>query len=121
MMNEKKAHMVSESWMRMPYKRKPFSNSTLMGMKKSELIQIIRDYEHNYEALYIANERGIEYAEKNLVEKKEEEWKEVWDENEPIFFRRKFYCSACGDYNTYGKSDYCPNCGAKMKRERSEE
>ena len=26
----------------------------------------------------------------------------------------RFYCSACGDWNTYGKTKYCPECGAKM-------
>lgn len=30
------------------------------------------------------------------------------------FFRRRFYCSACGDWNTHGASKYCPKCGAKM-------
>lgn len=30
------------------------------------------------------------------------------------FFRRRFYCSACGNWNTYGASKYCPHCGAKM-------
>ena len=31
------------------------------------------------------------------------------------FFRRRFYCSACGRYQTYGKTAYCPKCGAKME------
>ncbi len=26
----------------------------------------------------------------------------------------RFYCSKCGDWNSYGKTNYCPNCGAKM-------
>lgn len=26
----------------------------------------------------------------------------------------RFYCSKCGDWNTYGMTNYCPNCGAKM-------
>lgn len=30
------------------------------------------------------------------------------------FFRRRFYCSACGDWNTHGASKYCPHCGARM-------
>ena len=30
-------------------------------------------------------------------------------------FRRRFYCSACGDWTTQGKTKYCPNCGAKME------
>jgi len=27
-----------------------------------------------------------------------------------------YYCSNCGDWNTYGRSDYCPLCGAKMEK-----
>ena len=27
----------------------------------------------------------------------------------------RFYCSKCGDWNTYGMTNYCPNCGAKME------
>ena len=42
------------------------------------------------------------------------EWKEVYDEEDDPLFRHKFYCSACGDWQTYGKTEYCPNCGAEM-------
>ena len=31
--------------------------------------------------------------------------------------RVRFYCSACGDWNTYGKTKYCPECGARMEVE----
>lgn len=27
----------------------------------------------------------------------------------------RFYCSKCGDWNSYGETNYCPNCGAKME------
>jgi predicted RNA-binding Zn-ribbon protein involved in translation (DUF1610 family) len=35
----------------------------------------------------------------------------------------RFYCSECGKWQTYGKTDYCPSCGAKMiePQERSGE
>lgn len=48
------------------------------------------------------------------------EWIDRYDEDDKPFFKRKYVCSACGDWNTYGKSDYCPNCGAKMDGERKE-
>lgn len=35
--------------------------------------------------------------------------------------RKRFYCTACGDWNTYGKSAYCPHCGAYMRRRRWQE
>ena len=48
------------------------------------------------------------------------EWKEVNDPTEDVFFQKKFYCSECGDWQTYGKTKYCPRCGAKMKGEEDE-
>ena len=43
------------------------------------------------------------------------EWIDLYDEDDKPFFKRKYLCSACGHWNTYGKSKYCPNCGAKME------
>ena len=43
------------------------------------------------------------------------EWIDRYDEDDKPFFKRKYVCSACGHWNTYGKSKYCPNCGAKME------
>lgn len=37
-------------------------------------------------------------------------------EGSPFFWRR-FYCTACGDWTTHGKSKFCPNCGARMGAE----
>ena len=48
-------------------------------------------------------------------------WEEriVESEDDPCgLFRRRFYCSSCGDWQTYGKTDYCPMCGASMESER---
>lgn len=58
--------MTVKEWVHTPYHGKPYADSTLRGMKKEELIQIIRDYEHNYSELYEANERGIAYAERKF-------------------------------------------------------
>ena len=44
----------------------------------------------------------------------EAEWEEIYDDKDDPLFRHKFYCSACGDWQTYGITRYCPNCGAKM-------
>ena len=60
--------MELKEWVHTPYHGKPYADSTLLGMKKGELVQIIRDYEHNYNALYEANERGIQAATKMLAE-----------------------------------------------------
>lgn len=34
---------------------------------------------------------------------------------------RRFYCSECGDWNTYGEPKYCPKCGTHMYRYESAE
>lgn len=41
-------------------------------------------------------------------------WIERIETDEDPFFQRKFYCSACGDWQTSGKLKYCPNCGERM-------
>lgn len=43
------------------------------------------------------------------------EWKEVYDENDDALFRKKIYCSKCGEWQTYGKTNFCMNCGADMR------
>ena len=30
--------------------------------------------------------------------------------------RVRFYCSECGGWQTYGETDFCPSCGAKMEK-----
>lgn len=44
-------------------------------------------------------------------------WTEVRKKDGDWCDRRRFYCSACGDWNTYGKTDFCPYCGAKMAKD----
>ena len=46
-----------------PCRRKPYADSTLSAMRKSELIGIIRDYEHNYAALYDTYRQAVRNAE----------------------------------------------------------
>ena len=59
--------------------------------------------------------RGELEAEVKRLEPKRGEWIDRYDEDDKPFFKRKYVCSACGGRNTYGKSKYCPNCGAKME------
>lgn len=42
-------------------------------------------------------------------------WTEqTMDSADPVFLRR-WYCSACGGWQTYGEPPYCPMCGANMR------
>ena len=42
-------------------------------------------------------------------------WTYEYDENAPLFMKKRWRCSACGDYNTYGMTEFCPDCGARME------
>ena len=37
------------------------------------------------------------------------------DVSEKSHCSERYYCSKCGKWNSYGKTNYCMNCGAKME------
>jgi len=41
-------------------------------------------------------------------------WVESFKDNAPPTLRSRWTCSWCGNVQTYGATDYCPNCGARM-------
>ena len=43
------------------------------------------------------------------------EWEERVVEGADGWSKRRFFCSACGDWQTYGKTPRCCYCGAHMK------
>lgn len=53
----------------------------------------------------------------DVVEVMHGRWEEriVDDPLDPYgFFKRRWYCSSCGRYQTYGTTAFCPRCGARM-------
>ena len=57
----------------------------------------------------------IEAENKELRETKTGEWEYRYiTDDDCKWTRRRWYCSACGGWNTYGTPNYCMNCGAKM-------
>lgn len=54
----------------------------------------------------------------DVEEVKHGEWIEQHDPNDDPLFRRKWFCSVCGEWQTYGISKRCPECGAKMDGKR---
>ena len=75
------------------------------------------------------NERYEEYVfregfrrgyEKGKADRPRGEWKLRYIEPEELggtLARKRLYCSACGNWQTYGETNYCPNCGADMRGE----
>lgn len=65
----------------------------------------------------LARDKAIEAV--NSVQARTGRWEEriVGDrKNDPVgLCRRRFYCSVCGEWQTYGKTRYCPDCGAEME------
>lgn len=42
-------------------------------------------------------------------------------EEDRVLGRWRYYCSACGGWTSYGRSDFCPRCGAMMAKGESDE
>ena len=75
-------------------------------MKHSSYLAINKSFQKIKLIFYIAEQE---------VEMRYGTWSERYDEDDYIFFRKKFVCSACGKWNTYGKTSFCPICGADMR------
>ena len=49
-------------------------------------------------------------------EKPNGEWiTKIFPNDESPLFRNRYYCSVCGEWQTYGKPKFCMNCGSRMK------
>lgn len=85
--------------------------------------QAALDAIHEMFAKSLARERA-ETAVKSVssaqLEQRTGTWEERRVEGTDIWDRRRFYCSACGDWQTYGTPAFCPNCGADMRGDRHE-
>lgn len=42
-------------------------------------------------------------------------FREVLENGHRTFLSDRWYCSACGEYQTHGETMYCPHCGARMR------
>lgn len=89
------------------------SDATLNGMTKKQLIEYVRMCEHNYD---VAEETLRQQAE-NV-----KDWRPVkYGEWEYRHANDWMFCTACGadaegDCGEPLETDFCPNCGAKMRR-----
>ena len=43
-------------------------------------------------------------------------WRKDVDNNRDMFDKVRWYCPACGEWQTYGEPKYCPNCGARVDK-----
>ena len=92
-----------------------------MHKDKRALVETLRHYKrHILGPLFI---EAADTIEELLAEKEERETPAYWINrtvnNGPLdpagLFRNRFECSACGEWQTYGETKYCPNCGKPMQ------
>lgn len=95
---------------------KTLSTSTLMQMKKAELVEYVRMCEKNMADAYATlDQQAVNF--KKLLDEQERpkgRWIDNVDENGYLcnVWRK---CSHCGGLNYSKKPNYCPNCGADMR------
>ncbi len=71
--------------------------------------------------VYMGRIMGVEFKQKVIqkaVDKVYGQKAGYWIEKtveDATWDRRRFYCSECEDWQTYGKTPYCPYCGKKME------
>ena len=63
-------------------------------------------------------QRDVKKQQEKMIElagklPKKGKWTARYDPDDKPFFQKKYVCSSCGSWNTYGMPDYCPHCGAK--------
>lgn len=91
-----------------------------MYKDKRALVETLRHYKrHILGPLFI---EAADTIEELLAEKEEREKPAHWivKEEDPNkldpygMFRKRFVCSECGGWQTYGETKCCPNCGKPM-------
>ena len=59
---------------------------------------------------------------KESEEKPNGEWiTKFFPDDESPLFRKRYYCSVCGEWQTYGKTKFCMNCGADMRGDEADD
>lgn len=98
-----------------------------MHKDKRALVETLRHYKrHILGPIFTEAADAIQEL---LDEKEEREKPAYWivkvvkdDPSDPYgLFRKRYVCSACGEWQTYGKTKHCPNCGKPMQMQQEDE
>lgn len=68
----------------------------------------------NKDGCYIAQEVIDSIPSADVEPVRHGRWVESYKSNAAPTLRSRWTCSWCGNVQTYGATDYCPNCGARM-------
>ena len=63
-------------------------------------------------------DRFMVFASTDAVHEYTEHWILDIDNDYPVMMRTGWRCSKCGRRESYGRTPYCPYCGAKMEAKR---
>ena len=69
---------------------------------------------HEFDTAY--NEGYKNGYEAGQNERSHGEW--IENKDDPFPYHKKWVCSICNQWQTYGRTDFCPKCGADMRGER---
>ena len=117
-----------------------FRNATLESVEELLVSGSMEDIEipEPQKVAYLCKDKGTEYCHHTThveqarnfekvgpnqwmeKEPKRGTWTEEFDESANPFFQRRWRCSACNDYNYYGRPEFCPHCGADMRKSGDE-
>lgn len=106
--------------------KKAFAD-TLRSYKRHILGPLFIEAADTIEALLAENEelKAKDSCQLNTAAPKPGHWIFMTVEDDPSdpagLFQHRYKCSVCGDWQTYGTTDFCPNCGAKMREEDEDE
>lgn len=87
-------------------------------MTREEAIRTLDTYRRYADGIStdgISDSTAFDMAIEALQDRPSGKWNTFYREDAPPFLRTIYYCSHCGEGNTYGKSDFCPMCGADMR------
>ncbi len=83
----------------------------------AELYDVFDDYKEIQKELHKVYDKLNALQTTDVAPLKNGRWEERIIDDELPLFKKRFYCSCCGRWTTYGKTEYCPHCGAKMENE----
>lgn len=85
-------------------------------ISRQAVLDILKEKWNMFSSADDAMQESIDAIEAIPSAEKTGTWKEDID-NSRRWDKVRFYCSECGLWQTYGETDYCPNCGARMESE----
>lgn len=106
------------------YKDKKALAETLRHYKRHILGPLFTEAADTIEELLAENENLLDAHDSCPIETHQDAEPAHWikrtvdDPNDIAgWFRTRYECSACGEWQTYGETKYCPNCGKPMQKE----